>query len=382
MFRESSINDGGGGVIDLETMDRIEKYYNNPGSIPNNVSQLDNPDRWSDWGDGRSNANEDWANAMFKSNQLNQSHNISIRGGSQLSTYMMSLGYLKDGGKLRYYDDNYQRYNAALKVNTDVTKWLTVGMNARYAREKNVTPAYYMDPEGGVNNLINWIWVVWPTIPVLDPNGHFSPAGRMAFINQANPNTTYTDNFWGTVNALFKILPGWTANIDFTYNKYATKQTYSKGLIYSWSVNNEPYLDSSSQETTQVWQKANNDDFTSMNAYTTYEKSLHEHNFKLMVGMQQEYKKNWSESVSKMGLVLPEQPSISTATGKVDASDRLDHYTTMGFFVCLNLICAGMVPPAMPKDINGEHSLLSPLVGILLKKIFSNLIHLSSPNYV
>lgn len=336
LFRESSINDGGGGVIDLETMDRIEKYYNNPGSIPNNVSQLDNPDRWSDWGDGRSNANEDWANAMFKSNQLNQSHNISIRGGSQLSTYMMSLGYLKDGGKLRYYDDNYQRYNAALKVNTDVTKWLTVGMNARYAREKNVTPAYYMDPEGGVNNLINWIWVVWPTIPVLDPNGHFSPAGRMAFINQANPNTTYTNNFWGTVNALFKILPGWTANIDFTYNKYATKQTYSKGLIYSWSVNNEPYLDSSSQETTQVWQKANNDDFTSMNAYTTYEKSLHEHNFKLMVGMQQEYKKNWSESVSKMGLVLPEQPSISTATGKVDASDRLDHYTTMGFFGRLN----------------------------------------------
>lgn len=336
LFRESSINDGGGGVIDLETMERIEKYYNNPGSIPNNVPQLDNPDRWSDWGDGRSNANEDWAKAMFKSNQLNQSHNISIQGGSQSSTYMMSLGYLNDGGKLRYYDDYYQRYNAMAKINTDITKWLTVGMNVRYAREKSVTPAYYMDPAGGVNSLINWIWVVWPTIPVLDPNGHFSPAGRMAFINQANPNTTYTDNFWGTVNALFKILPGWTANVDFTYNKWATKQTYSKGLIYSWSVNNEPYLDSSSQETTQVWQNANNDDFTSMNAYTTYEKGISGHNFKVMVGMQQEYKKNWGEYSNKMGLVLPDQPSISTATGKIEASDRMDHYTTMGFFGRLN----------------------------------------------
>ncbi|WP_234367834.1 TonB-dependent receptor [Parabacteroides pacaensis] len=336
LFREASINDGGGGVIDLETLERIEKYYDDPGSIPNNVPQLDNPDRWSDWGDGRSNANEDWARAMFKNNQLNQSHALSIQGGSGASTYMMSLGYLKDGGKLRYYNDYYQRYNATAKINTDVTKWLTVGMNIRYAREKNVTPAYYMDPEGGINNLINWIWVVWPTIPVFDPNGHFSPAGRMAFIHQANPNITYTDNFWGTVNALFKITPGWTAHIDFTYNKYASKQTYSKGLIYSWSVHNEPYLDSSSQETTQVWQKSNNDDFTSMNAYTTYEKGIRSHHFKLMFGMQQEYKKNWGESISKMGLVLPDQPSVSTATGKIEATDRLDHYTTMGFFGRLN----------------------------------------------
>ena len=336
LFREASINDGGGGVIDMETMDRIEQYYHNPGSIPNNVPQLNNPDRWSDWGDGRSNANEDWAKAMFKNNQLNQSHTIAIQGGGQSSTYMMSLGYLKDGGKLRYYDDNYQRYNATAKINTDVASWLTVGMNIRYAHEKNTGPAYYMNPGGGVSDLINWIWVVWPTIPVHDPNGHFSPAGRMAFISQANPNTTYTDNFWGTANALFKILPGWTANVDFTYNKWVMKQTYSKGLIYSWSVKNEPYLDSSSQETTQVWQNSSNDDFTSMNAYTTYEKNLSGHTFKLMLGMQQEYKKNWGESISKMGLVLPDQPSVSTATGKVEADDGLDHFTTMGFFGRLN----------------------------------------------
>ena len=59
-FREADINGGGSGIIDLETMERIEKYYYDPTSIPNNVPQRDNPDRWADWGDGRSNANEDW----------------------------------------------------------------------------------------------------------------------------------------------------------------------------------------------------------------------------------------------------------------------------------------------------------------------------------
>ena len=332
LFREASLNEGGGGVIDLETLDRIEQYYYHPGSIPNNVPQIDNPERWSDWGDGRSNANEDWQKAMFKNNQLNQSHNISIRGGGAKSTYAVSVGYLKDEGKLRYYDDYYQRYNALVKLSSDLTNWLTVGVNVRYAHEKSVSPAYYMNPGGDVNDLIGWTQVVWPTIPVLDPNGHFSPAGRMAFINQANPKTTYTDNFWGTLNASMKLLPGWTANVDFTYNKWTNKQTYSKGLIYSWSVSNEPYLDSSSPETTQVWQNSNNDDFTSVNAYTTYEKGFKGHNFKLMVGMQAEYKKTYGLYVNKMGLVFPDNPSISTATGKVEADDALDHYTTMGFF--------------------------------------------------
>ena len=101
LFREADINGGGSGIIDLETMERIEKYYYDPTSIPNNVPQRDNPDRWADWGDGRSNANEDWQKAMFKNNQLNQQHNISIRGGSDKTTYVMSLGYLKDEGKLR-----------------------------------------------------------------------------------------------------------------------------------------------------------------------------------------------------------------------------------------------------------------------------------------
>ena len=329
LFREADINGGGSGIIDLETMERIEKYYYDP----NNVPQRDNPDRWADWGDGRSNANEDWQKAMFKNNQLNQQHNISIRGGSDKTTYVMSLGYLKDEGKLRYYDDHYQRYNALAKITTDVTKWLTVGLNVRYSHEKSVSPAYGMNPGGSVNDMIGWTQVVWPTIPVRDPNGHFSPAGRMVFIADANPQTSYTDNFWGTANVVIKPLKGWTINADFTYNKWMNKRSYSKGLIYSYSVSNEPYLEGGfGTEDTRVWQESNNDDFTSMNAYTTYEKEFKGHNFKIMAGMQSEYKKNFGLYANKMGMVLPGQPSISTSTGKIEAWDSLDHYATLGFF--------------------------------------------------
>lgn len=88
-----------------------------------------------------------------------------------------------------------------------------------------------MNPGGSVNDMIGWTQVVWPTIPVRDPNGHFSPAGRMVFIADANPQTSYTDNFWGTANVVIKPLKGWTINADFTYNKWMNKRSYSKGLI-------------------------------------------------------------------------------------------------------------------------------------------------------
>jgi TonB-linked SusC/RagA family outer membrane protein len=336
LFREASMNEGGSGVIDLETMERIEQYYYNPGSIPNNVPRLDIPTLWSDWNEGRCNANDDWANAMFKSNQLNQIHNLSVTGGSNSSAYMMSLGYTRDEGKLRYYDDNYQRFNFASKLTSDVTKWLTLSANVRYSKEITDTPAYYFSPNAGINGLISWIYNIWPTIPVKDPNGHFSAAGRMAFIEQANPHLTHSDLFEGIESALFKILPGWTTNVDFRYEKWASKQTYSKGVVYTWNVNNEPFMDTSTPETSQVWQYASNGDYYSTNIYTTYEKEWNGHSFKIMGGMQSEYKSSWELSANKLALVLFDQPSISTATGTVNADDGLDHWSTLGIFGRLN----------------------------------------------
>ena len=127
---------GGGVLFSNETMSRIEQYYYHPGSIPVDVPSPTNPTRWGNFWECTSNANTNFFKEFFKP-QINQMHNISVQGGSERSTYMMSVGYTRDEGKLRLWDDNYARYNVTSKITSDVTKWLTVGMNIRYAREKN-----------------------------------------------------------------------------------------------------------------------------------------------------------------------------------------------------------------------------------------------------
>lgn len=93
-----------------------------------------------------------------------------------------------------------------------------------------------------------------------------------------------------------------------------------------------------------------------------------------MTGMQSEYKKTFGLYANKMGMVLPDQPSISTSTGKIEAWDSLDHYATLGFSAAstmttkaatyLNLICVETVLPVMPKDTNGVLSQPFPQAGM------------------
>ena len=65
-----------------------------------------------------------------------------------LHIYHMSINntithYNKNKCIRKPHDDNYSKYNANLKLNADITKWLTVGMNLRYIKEKTITPSYY-----------------------------------------------------------------------------------------------------------------------------------------------------------------------------------------------------------------------------------------------
>lgn len=334
LMREASLNEGGTGIFTEETLERIEQFYYNPGSIPNTVPQASNPNRWANWGDGQCNANENWFKELFNT-QVNQMHNIEVSGGGSNISYQMSIGYLRDEGKLRLYDDNYSKYNANLKLNVDITKWLTVGMNLRYVKEKTVTPSYYFSST--VNSLFGWAAMMWPTQPIRDPNGHFTSDGRMAFLHDANPNTAVGDKFSGNLTALLNLAPGLTVNAGFAYNKYAFKQTSSKGLVYAYGVDNKPYLDGgSSPENTQVWQGAQNNDYISSNAYITYENSWGSHNFKFMAGTQLEYSESYTVNGDKMHLIFPTNPSISTAIGTSYIDDTLDHWATLGYFGRVN----------------------------------------------
>lgn len=60
----------------------------------------------------------DWIDSMFKDNARTQSYTLGITGGSQTSTYALSLGYMSQEGVVGGKDvSNYERYN--FRINSE-----------------------------------------------------------------------------------------------------------------------------------------------------------------------------------------------------------------------------------------------------------------------
>ncbi|RYY54268.1 MAG: SusC/RagA family TonB-linked outer membrane protein, partial [Chitinophagaceae bacterium] len=76
----------------------------------------------------------DWADVVYRTG-FSHSHNGSVAGGNEATTYFFSFGYTAQEGILRRNDFNRKtiRFNADHKVNN----WLTTGVTMSYANELN-----------------------------------------------------------------------------------------------------------------------------------------------------------------------------------------------------------------------------------------------------
>ncbi|MEQ6120369.1 TonB-dependent receptor [Reichenbachiella sp. MALMAid0571] len=82
-----------------------------------------------------------WPEELYDSGAGQQSHNLALQGGSEKTGYLINASYLKQNGFVIGTDD-FKRMNLRLKIDTDVTDWLTVGINALITnRITNSTPA-------------------------------------------------------------------------------------------------------------------------------------------------------------------------------------------------------------------------------------------------
>ena len=70
----------------------------------------------------------DWIDQMFKDNAMTQSYNVSITGGSKVSTFALSLGYMDQEGIVGGSDvSKYNRYNFRLNADQQIASWFKIG---------------------------------------------------------------------------------------------------------------------------------------------------------------------------------------------------------------------------------------------------------------
>ncbi len=75
----------------------------------------------------------DWVDLLSK-NGTQQSHAVTVTGGSEKTRIFASAGYFNETGMLR--NSDYNRYNARLNLDQTINKWMKVGVQSQFAYSK------------------------------------------------------------------------------------------------------------------------------------------------------------------------------------------------------------------------------------------------------
>lgn len=79
--------------------------------------------------------NENWMDEISNESALRTEHQISVSGGTERSSYLISMGYYTEDGILK--NTNFDRYTGRVNADSQAKDWLKVGMNANFAHTKS-----------------------------------------------------------------------------------------------------------------------------------------------------------------------------------------------------------------------------------------------------
>jgi TonB-dependent starch-binding outer membrane protein SusC len=159
----------------------------------------------------------DWW-GMLTGNGHITSHDLSIRGGTQNTSYFVTTGVTDQKGFIK--NDLYRRFSTRANFNTKITNWLDFGF------ESFVTNSDY----SGVSPNVNILFYMQPFSPIYDKDGEYTlqPDGSQInpFLQQQIKDSDKRLNLFGNFHTDIKLpfLAGFNYRINFSHNYRTTNQ--------------------------------------------------------------------------------------------------------------------------------------------------------------
>jgi len=306
--------------------DMLLDYQNNPGKYPlggdtaNNIYYQLKP--------------TDAVNDLLGNTAVQQMHNFSVNGGSDKTTYRLSLGTTNENGILvpQAKQDGYKRYNVKSVVASDVNSWLNLQLDAAYNNSTAKTP-FYSNAFGNAVNTPSALAV--DSIPQKYP-GQLINMAKTQILATAPIVTTNSDvRITGRTN--IRPFKGMTITGEYTIDNLNTQVTnYDKRangtFLNPYGYTPEPIGNDKFSKTNSLAR------YQAINAFANYVRSYGSHNFTLMGGYNQEQSHSENQAVTVSGLLSSDLPFLGGTTGLIPptTSDNYIDWSTRGFFGRLN----------------------------------------------
>ncbi|NGM73637.1 SusC/RagA family TonB-linked outer membrane protein [Sphingobacterium sp. SGL-16] len=220
--------------------------------------------------------NTNWMKEIYKEKSPQSAHDLSILGGNNKTTYLISGAYTQQESMMQGPDYGLDRANFRSNVETEVSDRFKINLLASYARNTIKDHAYWTE------------WIIeqatrMPSIyPIVNPDGSYNyPSGSnsnsLARLEKGGLRSTANDDLSGIVNAEFKILDGLTLKGMLGSQLYYNRLKENRSAI--------PGSGDSENRSTNSFQKIQN---ITSNLLLNYAKSWENHTLSALGGFSYE----------------------------------------------------------------------------------------------
>jgi len=255
--------------------------------------------------------NNSWYKDLFQSS-LRQTHNLSISGGTDYSTYLISAGYLNDNGNISSGTNSSDRYNLRMSIQSNLRKNLKLDVNIAYDNQTVKQPSQLNDAISNAIKAFSYIPFKNPAGNDYSYQGYLSPFQELKLGgNEITKNTRLSNNFkldWEPLKGLV-----WTGQAGINLTSYNDNSNYATFYGYNWdnTINglprNSPNSASYSDNTTL---------YKNFSTYLNYTTRFGKHGINLMAGASKERFDRNSKSISGADLSSNEIFSLTLSNPK------------------------------------------------------------------
>ena len=143
-----------------------------------------------------------------------QNHNLSVTGGTDKTTFNISLGYMKQEGVMKFNTDEYDRYTLNSNITTKIRDWWKVRTNVLFTRSINSQPYRYTSGYTDV-----WYYLLrWPR---WYPYGQYQGEdirSAVTEIKQANRESLTNNYVRANLGTTLTPIKGLDINFDYTFS--------------------------------------------------------------------------------------------------------------------------------------------------------------------
>ena len=334
-FNEANRNAHGTVIFNEEQLGRIKTYmeggYTDPTKPEYYGTIAGTNGRWQNY--GGSFANTNWFDEFYEKWVPSQEHNLSISGGTDKLTYVLSGNFLDQQGLIRHGSDSFNRYTLNGKISAELASWAKMNFTTKWTREQYDRPTYL------TGLFFHNIARRWPTCFVKDPYGNWAADMEIIQLEEGGEQSEQKDLYTNQLQFVFEPIKDLHITIDGSMRQTTQSTQWAVLPIYGYDADNNPYLlswNGGAAGYSEVQDYRYGEDYYSTNIYTDYSKTINGHYFKVMAGFNAELYKNNSLTGFGTDLVTPTVPELNATQDNQKAYNGKGEYAMAGFFGRIN----------------------------------------------